>query len=470
MDLELKNRLDRIFHPASAAIVGVSERMDNPGTLFLRAFKDMGFGGDLYPINPRHEEILGLRCYPDIGSVPGGLDLVILAVPPAAVPGLVGECAASGVGGCIVNSAGFSETGRAEGARLEEEILEYLRGSGMRLVGPNCLGVYSARGKIALFAGMFPTEGGRAGMISQSGSLSSIAYVTGLERGILFDKIVSSGNELDLNCADYLAYLADDPRIDIILAYLEEMRDARRFLDTAIALKGRKPLIVLKSGLTAAGNKAAASHTAALGGSAEVFEGAARQAGIIPVRDLSQMLDCATALYHLPPCPGKRVAIVSAPGGLAVNCADAVEWYGLELASLSEETRRELAEFLPAEGTSFANPVDLGFGAVIPGNYRKVLEILDGDPAVDILLTVGSAPASRDGDIGLIAAITGEILESRSSISKPLVSVLFPSAFTAPQVARMHAAGIPAYLTPTAACFALSAYHGFYSAARECCA
>lgn len=468
MDPELRHGLDPIFHPASAAIVGVSERMDNPGTLFLRAFQDMGFDGDLYPINPRHEEILGLRCYPDIGSVPGGLDLVILAVPPAAVPGLVRACAAAGVGGCIVNSAGFSETGRAEGRRLEDEVLASLRGSGMRLVGPNCLGIYSARGKIALFAGMFPTEGGRAGMISQSGSLSSITYVIGMERGVMFDKIVSSGNELDLNCADYLAYLAGDPHTDIILAYLEEVRDARRFLETAVSLRGKKPLIVMKSGLTGAGSKAAASHTAALGGSAEVFAGAARQAGIITVHDLSQMLDCATALYHLPPCPGKKVAVVSSPGGLAVNCADAVEWYGLELAPLSDATRGELEDLLPAEGTSFSNPVDLGFGAVIPGNFRQALEILDRDPGVDILLTVGSAPASRDGDIGLIAAITGEMLESRSSISKPLVSVLFPSAFTGPHLARLHAAGIPAYLTPTAACFALSAYHRFYSAARGC--
>ncbi len=467
MDRELKNSLERIFFPASAAIVGVSERMDNPGTLFLRAFKDMGFSGDLYPINPRHDEILGLRCYPDISSVPGGLDLVLLAVPPAAVPELVRECAASGVGGCIINTAGFSETGRAEGLRLEEEIVEARRGSGLRLVGPNCMGIFSSRGKIALFAGMFPTEG-RASMISQSGSLSSITYVTALERGLLFDKIVSSGNELDLNCADYLDYLAEDPHTDIILAYLEEVRDARRFLETAIALRGKKPVIVLKSGLTGAGGKAAASHTAAMGGSAEVFEGAARQAGIILVRDLSQMLDCATALYHLPSCLGKRVAIVSAPGGLAVNCADAVEWYGLELASLTGETRAEMAGFLPAEGTSFFNPVDLGFGAVIPGNYLKTLKILDKDPTVDILMTVGSAPASRDGDIGLIGAITEEMLEARSAISKPLVSVLFPSAFTAPYMAKLHAAGIPAYLTPTAACLALHAYQEFHLRSIAC--
>jgi len=409
---------------------------------------------------------MGLRCYPDIGSVPEGLDLVILAVPPAAVPGLVRECAASGVGVCVINTAGFSETGREEGRRLELEIMQARRGSGLRLVGPNCMGIFSSRGKTALFAGMFPTPG-RASMISQSGSLSSITYVTALERGLYFDKIVSSGNELDLNCSDYLAYLAEDDHTGIILAYLEEVRDARRFLDKAVKIRGRKPLIVFKSGLTASGSSAAASHTAAMGGSAEVLAGAARQAGMILVHDLAEMLDCATALYHLPPCAGGRVAIVSAPGGLAVNCADAVEWHGLELASLRDETREELAGFLPAEGTSFSNPVDLGFGAVIPGNYLKALRILDGDPTVDVMITVGTAPASRDGDIGLIAAITDEMLEARSVISKPLVSVLFPSAFTSTHMAKLHAAGIPAYTTPTAACFALRAYLDFHRQAGE---
>ncbi|NPV58195.1 MAG: hypothetical protein HPY75_00865 [Actinobacteria bacterium] len=467
MDERLKESLDRIFHPSSAAIVGVSERMDNPGTLFLRAYGDMGFQGGLYPVNPRHGEILGRRCYPDLASLPEIPDLVILAVPPASVPPLVRECAALGVRGCIVNTAGFSETGREEGKVLEEEIRRAIQGSALRLVGPNCMGVYSSRGRIALFAGMFPTEGS-AGMISQSGSLSSIAYVTGLERGLLFDKIVSSGNELDLNCADYLEYMSEDPRISLVLAYLEEIRDARRFLRVACEMRGRKPLIVLKTGLTASGKRAASSHTAALGGDAEILVGAARQAGMIMVRDLAQMLDCAAALYHLPACTGKRVAIVSAPGGLAVNCADAVEWYGLELAPLGEETRSELASFLPSEGTSFANPVDLGFGAVVAGNYRKTLEILDRDPDVDILMTVGSAPASRDGDIGLIAAITQEMLEARDSLSKPLVSVLFPSAFTAPHAAKLHAAGIPAYLTPTSACFALRAYHDFQLLSRGC--
>lgn len=461
MKAELKQSLDRIFFPNSVAVAGVSERMDNPGTFLLRSLQDMGFSGDLYPVNPRHEEILGLKCYPDIVSLPPGLDLAILSVPPQAVPPLVRECVTSAVGGCVINTAGFSETGREEGRTLEDEIKEAIQDSELRLVGPNCMGIYSSRGKLAIFAGMFPMQG-RVSVISQSGSLASITYAIGLERGLQFDKVVSSGNELDLNCADYLEYYAEDDHTEMVLAYLEEIRDARRFLKTARELRGKKPIIILKSGLTRSGGKAAASHTASMGGKAEVLEGAFHQAGIIQVRDMAEMMDCAAALFHLPPCTGRRVAIISSPGGLAVNSADAVEWYGLELSNLSGPTRKELADILPAEGTSVSNPVDLGFGAVIPGVYRRVLEVLDADPAVDLMLAVGSAPASRDGDIGLLNAITDEVLEARPDLKKPVVVVLFPSSFTAPQTSKLHSAGIPAYMTPTAACKALQEHIRYY--------
>jgi acetyltransferase len=462
MRAALKESLDRIFFPKSVAVAGVSQRMDNPGTLLLRSLQDMDYSGDIYPVNPRHKEILGFKCYPDIVSLPPGLDLAILSVPPQAVPPLVRECAASAAGGCVINTAGFSETGREEGRRLEKEIEEAITGSELRLVGPNCMGIYSSRGKLALFAGMFPMQG-RVSVISQSGSLASITYMTGLERNLQFDKVVSSGNELDLNCADYLEYYAEDDHTEMILAYLEEVRDARRFLETARELRGKKPLIVLKSGLTHSGGKAAASHTASIGGKAEILEGAFRQAGVIQVRDMAEMVDCAAALFHLPPCTGSRVAIISSPGGLAVNSADAVEWYGLELSELSGSTRKELANILPAEGTSVSNPVDLGFGAVTPGVYRRVLEVLDADPSVDLMLAVGSAPASRDGDIGLINATTNEVIEARPTLNKPIVVVLFPSSFTAPYTLKLHSAGIPAYATPTAACKALSEHIRFYN-------
>ncbi|MEJ5187438.1 MAG: CoA-binding protein, partial [Candidatus Geothermincolales bacterium] len=179
MDRRLKESLDRIFFPSSVAVAGVSRDPDSPGTLLLRSLLDMGFEGNLYPVNPRHDEVMGLKCYPSINSLPEEVDLAILSVPPTSVPQLVDECARSGVAGCVVNTAGFSETGREEGRLLEARIVKALEGSTLRLVGPNCMGIYSSRGKVALFAGMFPAQG-RLCMISQSGSLASITFLTAL--------------------------------------------------------------------------------------------------------------------------------------------------------------------------------------------------------------------------------------------------------------------------------------------------
>ncbi len=463
MDRRLKESLDRIFFPRSVAVVGASTETDSPGSLLLRSLLDMGFEGRLYPINPRHEEVMGLPCHPSIATLPESVDLAILSVPPAAVPSLVGECARRGVAGCVVNTAGFSETGREEGRILEERILEAIRGTSLRLVGPNCMGVYSSRGKVALFAGMFPGHG-RLCMISQSGSLASITFLTALERGLTFDRIVSSGNELDLNCADFLEYFLEDPEVEMVLAYLEELRDARRFLRAARRARGSKPVILMKGGRTPGGSRAAASHTAAMGGSSEILKGALRQAGVIQVRDLGEMLDTACALHYLPRPRGKRVAVVSSPGGLAVNAADAAEEAGLELAPLAPATVKRLRDLLPPVGTSPSNPVDLGFGAVKPGVYAQVLRAVDADPSVDLILAVGSAPASRKGDPGLLQAITEEMVQAKEEVRKPMVAVLFPGSFLAPHFLRLHSAGIPAYPTPTSACRALACHLWFHSA------
>lgn len=462
MDRRLKESLDRIFFPSSVAVAGVSRDPDSPGTLLLRSLLDMGFEGNLYPVNPRYEEVMGLKCYPSISSLPEGVDLAILSVPPTSVPQLVEECARSGVAGCVVNTAGFSETGREEGRLLEARIVKALESSTLRLVGPNCMGIYSSRGKVALFAGMFPAQG-RLCMISQSGSLASITFLTALERGLTFDRIVSSGNELDLNCADFLEYFLEDPEVEMVLAYLEEIRDARRFLEVARRARGKTPIIVMKGGRTAGGKRAASSHTAAMGGSYEILGGALRQAGIIQVNDLGELLDVATALHCLPRPRGRRVAVVSSPGGLAVNAADAVEEAGLELADLAPSTVEEIREILPAEGTSPSNPVDLGFGAVRPGVYSRVLETVAADPSVDIILAVGSAPASRKGDPGLLNALTDEMIQAKAKVRKPVVAVFFPGSFLAPQFMRLHSAGIPAYPTPTSACRSLAQYIRFHS-------
>lgn len=462
MGFSLQEQLDGIFNPRSVAVVGVSSRMDNPGTLLLRALMEMGFEGPLYPVNPKHEEILGLQCYPSILALPEVPGLVILSVPPGAVPPVVRECVEAGAGGCIVNTAGFSELGSGEGVALEREVLDAIAGSVMRVVGPNCMGIYSSRGKLATFVGQRPGDG-RVACISQSGSISNFLFLLGMERGVAFSKMISSGNELDLNCADYLEYLAEDPDTEMIFAYLEQVRDARRFLDAAIRMKGKKPLLVWKAGLTEKGGRAAASHTGAVAGNGEIWEGVQRQAGIVPVDDLADAADIITAFNHLPALKGRGICVISSPGGVAVNSADMVERSGLLLPSLAESTVERLAAILPREGTGFANPVDMGFGAVIPGNLGKVIRVVAEDDSIDVIMVVGGAPASRKDDLGLMKMHSAEMREAAGEIDRPMVVIGIPSMTASPFISELCWAGIPAFLSPVAACRTLArvaSYHG----------
>ena len=457
----MNEQIDKVFRPRSVAIAGVSSRMDNPGTLALRSIRNMGFEGPVYPVNPKYEEVLGLPCYPSIRELPSIPDQVILAVPPSAVPALAAECVETGVSICVINTAGFSETGRAEGIELEQRLKATVEGSGMRLVGPNCMGVYSSAGRLALFDGQVPGNGS-VSLISQSGSFCSFLYLLGTERAIRFSKMVSSGNELDLTCADYLEYLADDAGTDIIVAYLEEIRDARRFLEAALSLKGKKPFVVWKSGLTVSGKKAAASHTGAMAGSEDIWRSVERQAGIVPSYDLPDTIDVLSAFYHLRRPLGRRVCIISPPGGIAVSCADAVEKNGLLLPGLHPETTDRLAAILPREGTGLGNPVDMGFGAVVPGNLKQVIEAVAPDENVDTIMVVAGAPAAREGDPGLVKMHTAELKEAAPRGGKPLVVIGIPSGIAFPHMAELNWAGIPCYLSPDAACKALSRVFSFH--------
>ncbi len=459
---QLYQTIDRIFNPRTIAIAGVSRRMDSFGSLFLRSIQEIGFRGEVYPVNPRYEEIMGLTCYPRVGAIPREVDLAIISTPPETVPDLVKECAESGVRGCVINTAGFSESGTREGVLLEKKVMEALKGSSMRVIGPNCMGLFSSRGRVAIFGGMQPTQG-KVSMVSQSGSLSIMAYMVGMERNVLFSKIVSSGNELDLNCTDFLDYYAQDEETGVVLAYLEEVREPRRFLRIAKKMYGHKPLIVWKAGLTFCGGRAAMSHTGALGGERDVWEGVVAQAHLVEVQDMSEMLDVASLFVHLPPPAGRRLSIVSSPGGLAVNAADAAENCGLEVPPLSPSTCARLSQVLPAQGTSFSNPVDMGAGAVREGAYIQVLETLDQDPAVDLHLVMGSSPAYRKGDFGLLSAFTREMKEIKPRLTKPLVTVLLPSIIaTAAYSGPLSWEGIPNFPTPTAACKALAKYVEYY--------
>jgi acyl-CoA synthetase (NDP forming) len=461
LDRTLQRGLGEIFNPSSIAVVGVSENNGSPGSLIYRSIKGMGFEGPLYPVNKRGPYVNGEPCYRSMGEIPGKVDLVFLATPPRSIPALLRECVSLGVKGCVINSAGFSEAGQAEGSRLEEEIAECFRGSSMRVIGPNCLGFYSARGKVAFFDNMKPGGGG-ASMISQSGSVSCFSYYLGEERNVHFSTIVSSGNELDLNCAELLEYFIADPGTSVILAYLEELREPRRFLRLAKDAHGKKPIIACKSGLTESGGRAAMSHTGSLGGSLRIWRGAAAQSRIVLADDLGELIDLAALFTHLAKPAGRNVAILSSPGGLAVIASDLAEMNGLKVPLLADSTSARLGEILPGQGVSTANPVDLGFGALQAGVYREALQILDEDPSIDLIVALGGAPSSSEEDALMFEYFTEEITGVKDELRKPLAVVLLPSVRMGPYSLELHRAGVPAFPTINAAFKSLSRFVDYH--------
>jgi acyl-CoA synthetase (NDP forming) len=408
-----------LFEPRSVAVVGVP-RSARPGQLFLRALLEPGYRGRIYPVNPNAQEILGLRCYPSVSSLPEVVDLAIVVVAPALAAPVVRECAAKGVKAAILFTAGFSELGTQEGRERGAELMAAVRSGRLRMVGPNCMGVYVPKSGLGSFPDM-PSEQGPIAFVSQSGSLSNRLVWSGGERGLAFSKVVSVGNQDDLETSDFLEYLAEDPETEIIAAYLEGARDGRR-LWRALSAAGRsKPLVVWKVGRTGSGARAAHSHTGALAGEAEVWSGMLRQAGAIQVRDLDELLDILVALRCLGRPTGNRMAIVTGPGGPAVSAADACEEAGLELANLAEETRARLRGVVASAGTSVRNPVDIGLQlAGAAEMYREALAATIDDPGVDAVVVIGSTVQGEGWQ-----AHVGAMGELAQAAAKPVLHVSF---------------------------------------------
>jgi len=411
-----------LFEPESVAVVGVP-RAPRPGQLFLQALLDPGYGGRIYPVNPNAQEILGLRCYPSVTSLPETVDLAIIVVPAAVATSVVAECAERGVRAAVIFSAGFSELATEEGQAREAELVAAARRGQLRLVGPNCMGVYVPKSGLGSFPGM-PSEQGPIAFVSQSGSLSNRLVWSGAERGLAFSKVISVGNQADLEASDFLEYLAEDPETDVIAAYIEGAKDGRRLWHALAEAGRRKHLVVWKVGRTRSGAQAASSHTGALAGEVEVWSGLLRQAGALQVRDVEEMLDILVALRYIGRPTGRRMAIVTGPGGPAVSAADACEEAGLELAKLSTETQARLRDAVGGAGTSMRNPVDIGL--VVGGAaemYRRAVEGTIGDPGVDAVLVIGGF-ARGEGWEAHLESMAGL---SRAT-AKPVVQISFVSS------------------------------------------
>ncbi|MHB8894543.1 MAG: acetate--CoA ligase family protein [Candidatus Geothermincolia bacterium] len=377
---------ERLFNPRSIAVVGASNSLGKWGFVMPMSIIGGGYKGKLFMVNPNEREILGMRSYPTITDIEDDVDLAILTIPATLVKGVVEEAAAKGVRNLLVVASNFSEVG-GEGAALELELARAANALNVTIIGPNTMGIYSGSVSLcALGAPNFPLKG-NVGFISQSGNLGVQLLSWGKRRGVGFSRFVGSGNEANTEVTDFLQYLGSDPETNTIALYLEGLEDGRRFLEVASAITPEKPVIVLKGGKGEQGGRAVQSHSGALAGSLELFQGMFEQAGIVLADKSEDFIDLVTAFSRLPIPGGGRVGVVTMGGGWGVVAADACDAEGLQLATLPQGLIEELDEFLPRYW-SRKNPVDL-VGNLRRANHFKAIDALARCDEVDIVILMG---------------------------------------------------------------------------------
>jgi len=378
--------LEPLFQPRSIAVVGASANQRKEGYEYVQGLVEIGFPGPVYPVNPKLDELLGRKAYPRLEAIPGPVDFVISTVPAGAVLEVVEGAKAKGTKLIHFYTARFSETGRQEAAKLERELRRRTKEAGIRVIGPNCMGLYYPKRKITFDPGI-PCEPGNVGFLSQSGSHAFRVIGRGVDRGLRFSKVISYGNALDLNEGDFLDHFAEDPDTDVIAAYIEGPRDGRRFFKSLRRAAARKPVVVLKGGRTAAGYASAASHTAALASQQAVWRAAVRQAGALEVDSVNELIDMLVAFRNAGPVKGRKVGVLGGAGGGTVEAADLCQEAGLDVAPLPQDMRDELREKVPHAWDWVGNPVDgsiLGWGAF---NAQDVIEMMAASPAYDAIIT-----------------------------------------------------------------------------------
>lgn len=378
--------LDYIFHPRSVVVAGVSMQQTGfagVGIGFLLSLLELGVQ-KLYPVNPKYEEIEGLKCYASVLDIEGPVDHVISSVPAHIVPKLVDDCIAKGVKTIHFFTAGFRETGEEEMAVLEAQVVARATQAGIRVLGPNCMGLYVPESGLSFMPG-FPAEPGSVGFISQSGGNAGEMVYTAAARGIRFSKVVSYGNGADVDESELLEYLAEDPQTEIIAAYIEGVKDGRRFIRAMRRTATAKPLIVLKGGRTASGTRAVMSHTASLAGSIQVFDSLCRQVNAVRVQSVEEMADLTVAFRFMGAPAGAGVAVVGGGGGFSVFAADEIDDVGLQCPLLPEHTQAALREFNPAAGTSVRNPVDT-IAIFEPPKLENTLRVIGEAQNIDAIM------------------------------------------------------------------------------------
>jgi len=454
MGKNFKSDIEPLFSPRSVALVGISKVLTNVSYLFLNTLLEVGFP-KIYPVNPKGGKILGIKVYPSIKNIPDKVDLALLTVPRKAIPEILRDCVEKGVKGAILYSGGFSEAG-PEGRKFEERIVRIARKGGTRIIGPNCVGTYNPSAKLIPQA-ILPKESGPVGVISHSGFLFYYLLMSINDAGLKPSKGVSCGSDCDLTCVDFLEYLGNDSKTRIIVAYLEGIRDGKRFFRIARKISPAKPIIVLKGGNTDAGRKASASHTGTLAVPTAIWKAMCSQSGIVSVDSFEQMMDTLVALHHLPRPKGKRVGIITTPGGLAVTATDACNELGLEIPQLSAKTQKGLAGVAESVGTSVTNPVDLGLiAALAPEHYiKEAIRFVARDPNIDMMLVAFTGPPFDDDvrDRKVADILLKEIADG----AKPTVICgAIPQGWPKGELRFLAKSNVPVYPEPRRAAYALA--------------
>ena len=446
------NSLDAILRPASIAVIGASRRENSIGWQIVDNLLQHGFTGSVYPVNPAASSVHSIKAYPSIGAVPERVDLSMIVVPSKLVNDVVRECVDARVGGLVVISAGFKEIG-GEGVERERELLEILKGTGIRMVGPNCMGVINTHDSIRMDATFAPAvpPAGPVAFISQSGAMGVSILDHAESLGIGMSQFVSSGNKADVSGNDLIEYWKDDPATKLILMYLESFGNPSRFVELGRAITREKPVFILKSGRTGAGARAAASHTGALGQTDLVTDAIIAQAGAIRAQSINHLFDLAMAFSNQPLPAGNRVAIVTNAGGPGIIIADACEAQGIEIPVFEPQTRERLRSRLPDEA-SVRNPVDLIASATAEA-YEFALNCAMEDPGIDAAIAAFVPP------LGIHARDVAEAIVrvNERHPEKPLLAVLMGKQGLPAGLAQLHEANIPGYIFPESAARALAA-------------
>jgi len=446
------NALKAFFAPRAVAVIGASRQRGTIGGEIFHNLLAYGFAGPVYPVNPRAEVVQSVPAYPGIEAIPGPVDLAVIAVPADHVIDTAHACARKGVRALVVISAGFSETGEGGRAR-QAELVQVCRTAGMRLIGPNCMGIANTHPNVRLnatFAPIAPPQG-RVGFLSQSGALGLAVIDYAATLGLGISTFVSVGNKADISGNDLLNYWEADPDTDVILLYLESFGNPRKFSRIARRVGRTKPIVAVKSGRSRAGARATSSHTGALLAASDVTVDALfRQTGVIRTDTLEELFDAAALLAHQPVPQGRRIAILTNSGGPAILCADTAEAWGLDVPVLSEETQQRLRAMLPAEA-SVVNPVDM-IASASAADYRSAIGIIATDPNIDALVVIFIPPlVTRLEDAA--SAIVDAVRALKGT--KPVLTV-FMSARGVPNELRADDVHIPSYAFPEAAAIALA--------------